>query len=169
MLRSCVRAAALAALLVSAAACAGSEVKAATQDVQALLAAAQAGDAAAFETHLDRPALRGDLREKLMAVARAGDVEVDGGPSDFALDRRIGPYAFELAPQGQDRPLPGPPSPAQTRAMLKVVDRDHVCVHDLTPQQACLLTFAREKPGWRLVGMPARPGTRIEVPPEPSK
>lgn len=169
MVRSCVRAAASAGLLSCLAACAGSEVKAATGDVRALLAAIQAGDAPAFEARIDRAALRGDLREQIISIGRADGLVVDGGPSDFALDRRIGPDAFELVAPGDGRPLAAAPTEAQTRALLKVVDRDHVCVHDLTPSQACILTFAKEKPGWRMVGMPARPGVLVEVPPETPK
>ena len=52
------------------------------------------------------------------------------------------------------------------RNLLKTLDKTRVCLHDLTPQQKCLLTFARETPGWRLVGMPAADLT-IEVGAEP--
>jgi hypothetical protein len=164
------RVAALTALALSAGGCgARSPVKAATADVTALLAAARAADAQAFEAHLDRAAVRGDLREQIMGLARAEGLVVDGGPSDFALDRRISPHAFEFVALGGREPLAAPPTPAQVRLLLKPLDRSHVCVHDLTPKQACVLTFAREAAGWRLVGMPARPGVRIEVPPPPTK
>jgi hypothetical protein len=160
------RVAALCALAMTAQACGQAPQKDAGASVQALLAAIAAGDAQAFEAHIDRPALRTDLRGQMIGVARANGLDV-GGPSDFALDRMIGPQAFHLVQPGGQAPLAAPPSPAQVAAQLKTIDKARVCLHDLTPQQKCLLTFAREKPGWRLVGMPADHLT-IEVAPEPT-
>jgi hypothetical protein len=161
------RVAALCALAITAQACGKAPGQDAAAAVQALLAAAQAGDVAAFESRIDRPALRADLRRQMIAVARANGLDV-GGPSDLALDRMIGPQAFHLAQPGGQAPLTVPPSPAQVAAQLKTLDKARVCLHDLTPQQNCLLTFAREQPGWRLVGMPADHLT-IEMAPEPAK
>jgi len=170
MLRSPVRLAAAAALLLAAAGCGRrTPAEQAVPDVQALLAAVQSGDAGAFEARIDRPALRADLRQQLMILGRANGVEVDGGPSDFALDRRIGPAMLRLVRQGTDEPLAQAPSPGQTGPLIRTIDRNRVCVHDASPAQTCLLTFAKEKPGWRLVAMPAQPDARIEVGPEPAK
>jgi hypothetical protein len=159
------RAAALVALVMTAQGCAKEPDADASGAIQALLAAAQAGDAKAFEAYLDRPALRADLREQMIGLAHANGLDV-GGPSDFALDRMIGPQAFKLVQAGAGAPLAGAPSIAQVSALLKTLDKTRVCLHDLTPQQKCLLTFAREAPGWRLVGMPAADLT-IEVGAEP--
>lgn len=166
MVRRMVRwlwAAALAALTMTAQGCAKRPEPDAGTTVQALLAAAQAGDAKAFEAYVDRPALRADLRQQMIGVGHANGLDV-GGPSDLALDRMIGPQAFKLVQAGA--PLANAPSPAQVSALLKTLDKTRVCLHDLTPQQKCRLTFAREAPGWRLVGMPAADLT-IEVAPEP--
>lgn len=156
-------------LLSPLAACGKPPAKAAAPDIQAVLTAIQSGDAKAFEAHLDRPAVRADLRQQLMSISRADALVVDGGPSDFALDRRIGPDAVKLVRQGSAEPLAAAPSPAQTAALIKPVDKSRVCVHDLTPAQACVLTFAKEPAGWRLVAMPAQPGSLIEIGPEPAK
>jgi hypothetical protein len=161
------RAAALSAAALVTQACGRDAGRDAAGAAQALLAAVQANDAAAFEALIDRPALRADLRQQMIGVARANGLDV-GGPSDAALDRMIGPLAFHLAQAGGRAPLAGPPSPAQVAAQLKTLDKTRACLHDLTPQQACLLTFAREKPGWRLVAMPAEHVT-IEIAPEPAK
>lgn len=163
-----VRAAALASLMLTAQACGKRPEKDAAGTVLALLTAVQTGDTQAFEASLDRPALRADLREQLVGLARTNALEVDGGPSDFALDRMITPEAFHLRQAGVDLPLASPPTAAQVAAILKPIDKTHVCVHDLSPQTRCLLTFARERPGWRLVRMPAA-NLRIEIPPAPPK
>lgn len=141
----------------------------AAPDVAALLASVQAGDAQAFEARLDRGAVRADLRRQLLGVGRANGVEVDGGPSDFALDRRIGPQMLRLVAEGADAPPAAPPTPAQAQALIKPLDKDHVCVRDLSPAQDCLLTFAREPAGWRLTAMPAQPGSAIQIPPPAEK
>ena len=160
------RAAALGALVMTAQACGKRAADDAGAAAQGLLTAAQGGDAQGFEAWLDRPALRADLRQQMISVAHANGLDV-GGPSDLALDRMIGPQALRLVEAGSGAPLAGPPSLAQVKAMLKPLDRTRVCLHDLSPQQTCLLSFAREKPGWRLVAMPATDLT-IAVAPEPA-
>jgi Protein of unknown function (DUF2939) len=146
----------------------GDPRKGAAEAAQGLLTAVQSGDRQAFEAHLDRPALRGDLRAQMEGVARQNGVDVPGGPSDFALDRMIDPEAFRLVQAHGGQPLPKAPSPAQVAALIKPIDKAHACVHDLTPQQRCVLTFAKEKPGWKLVGMPAADIT-VAVGDEPVK
>jgi hypothetical protein len=161
------RVVALCALALSAQACGKGSAKDAGGAAQALLAAVQAGDAKAFEDGLDRPALRNDLRAKVIGVAHANGLDV-GGPSDLALDRMISPEAFHLVAAGTEAPLSAPPSTAQVAAQLKSLGDSRVCLHDLSPQQKCLLTFAREAAGWRLVGMPAD-HLAIELAPAPAK
>lgn len=170
MLRHKLRLAALAALCLLPGACGKrGPAQSAAADVQALLTAIHARDPDAFEARLDRAALRTDLREQIIGVGRANGVEVEGGPSDSALDRRIDIDAFRLVAQASGAPLAAPPSPAQTAGLIRAIDPDHVCVHELTPSQPCVLTFAREKAGWRLVGMPAQPDVAIAVGPEPAR
>lgn len=161
-------AAALGALLFMAQACGGKADAGPQMAAQALLTAIATGDAQAFESHTDRQAVRADLRRQLAGVARASGLDVDGGPSDAALDRMIGPNLLHLTAAGAGTPLAAPPSPAQTALMVKRLDRDHACIHDLSPAQACVLTLAHQKTDWRLVAMPAD-DRRIEVPPEPKK
>jgi hypothetical protein len=161
------RVAALCALMLTAQACGKRPEADASGAVQGLLAAAQAGDAPRFEALIDRPVLRADLRGQMIAVARANGLDV-GGPSDLALDRMIGPQALKLVRAGDQAPLAAPPAESQVAALLKPLDKTRVCLHDLTPQQKCLMTFAREPAGWRLVGMPAGDLT-IEIAPEPAK
>lgn len=140
-------------------ACGGSAPKAAAETASRLLAAAVYEDDAAFEAEIDRPAVREDIRRQVNALARDEVLEVDGGPSDFALDRMISPIAIRLVdPAGQA--LATPPSADQLAPMLKPAGEDRVCLRG--EGRECLLTFAKEPEGWRLVGMKAM-DLRIEV------
>jgi hypothetical protein len=168
-----VRVAALAALVLSAQACARKPAeRPEAAAAQALLASAWSEDAEKFEAVVDRPAVRADLRRQLMRVAQANHLAVEGGASDAALDRMINPQAFRLVAAGSGAPLAAPPTREQAAALLKPVGKDRVCLHDQTPQQDCLLTFAKApsdakaKPSWRLVGM-APAGFTIAVSPQP--
>ena len=51
---------------------------------------------------------------------------------------------------------------------MKPEGPDRACLHGAPPEQPCLLTFAKQKAGWRLVGM-APAGFTIPVAPEPPK
>lgn len=158
--------AAVAALLVMAQGCARKpEARAETGAVQALLASAWSDDSHGFEAVIDRTALRADLREQLLQVAQANALAIEGGASDAALDRMITPHAFRLVEAQTGAPLSAAPTRSQTAALLKWLGKDRVCLHDQTPQQTCLLTFARAKDAWRLVGM-APAGFTIPVAPE---
>ena len=163
-----VRAAVLATAAAALQACQAPPEKQAAASVQALLAAVQSGNAQAFEALVDRPALRTDLRKQIAPIARENEVLVDGGPSDLALDHMISPNAFRLVQAGSGAPMAAAPTKAQAQALLKRIDATRVCLHDLTPRQDCVATFAKEAPGWRLIGMLAG-GVTIAVPPEPEK
>lgn len=163
------RVAALAALVLLTQACTRKPQQAGAADAaQALLTAAWSGDAKAFEAQIDRAALRADLRRQLMAVAQANSLSVEGGASDAALDRMITPDAFRMVQTSTGEPLAAAPSHAQAEALLKPAGADRACVQAAPPEQACLLTFGKEKAGWRLIGM-APGGVTIAVAPEPPK
>lgn len=163
-----VRAAALTALAVALQACGDRPDKQAMAAVQGLLTAVQTGNAGGFEALLDRPALRADLRKQITSVARRDDLVVDGGPSELALDNMISPQAFRLVQAGSGAPLTAAPSKTQVEDLVKRLDDHRVCVHDLTPKQTCIVTFAKEAPGWRMIGMLAG-GVTIAVPPPTGK
>lgn len=163
------RIAALAALVLAAQACSRKPQEPGAADAaQALLAAAWSGDDKGFEAQIDRPALRADLRRQLMAVAQANALAVEGGASDQALDRMITPDAFRMVQTTTGEPLAAAPSHAQAAALLRPAGSERACIQGAAPQPACLLTFAKEKAGWRLVGM-APAGFTIPVAPEPPK
>jgi len=133
--------------------------------VQEFFQAVRSGDRKAFEAAVDRPALHADLRGQLAAVGRQYGLEVEGGASEFSLDRLITPQAFVLVDAGTGQPLAGPPALDQIAGALQVADRGHVCLMTMTTK-TCVLRFTRHEGRWRLTGMPARQ-TPVALPPKP--
>lgn len=155
---------ALAALGLSA--CNGAAPKAAAETASRLLTAAYNNDRVAFEAEIDRPAVRDDVRRQVNEMARTKALDVDGGPSEFALDRMISPDAVRIVDK-TGAPLAAAPTTQQVARLMKVVDARHVCLRDAESPQHCLLTFAKgtsapAKGHWRLVGMRAL-DLRVEV------
>ena len=137
----------------------------AAKGVARFLDAVRTGDRTAFEAAIDRPALRSDLRDQLAEVARANGLDVEGGASDFALDRRITPEAFKLVEARTGEVVPVAPTAAQVAVLMKVRDRGHVCLTN-PGQAACVLSFTKQKGAWRLTGMQAHE-MKIELAPPP--
>ena len=142
--------------------CGGSGPDGAAQSANRLLDAAFKGDRIGFEAEIDRGAVREDVRRQVTAVARATTLDVDGGPSEFALDRMISPAAIRLVHAGSGETLSTAPTPAQIAPLMKTMDARHACLRDTSAPHHCLLTFARAGGAWRLVGMQAT-GLRIEL------
>lgn len=146
--------------------CGGGAPKGAAESASRLLAAALNNDRVAFEAEIDRAAVREDVRRQVADLARATSLEVDGGPSEFALDRMISPDAVRVV-DAQGHRLTTPPTARQVAPMMKPVEGRRVCLRDAEAPDDCLLTFARGKDAkvgetWRLVGMKAM-DLRIEV------
>jgi hypothetical protein len=142
--------------------CGDSAPRGAAESAARLLAATVKGDRVAFEAEIDRPAVRDDVRRQMSEVARSKVLDVEGGPSEFALDRMIGPDAVHLVRAGFSQPLTTAPGVDQIAGQMKAIDGNRACLADARAPGRCLLTFARVKGGWRLVGMQAS-DLRIEV------
>ena len=142
--------------------CGGPAPQGAAETASRLLAAAYRGDRVAFEAEIDRAAVREDVRRQVTRLAKGATLDVDGGPSEFALDRMISPAAFRLVHAGSGEALRAPPTPAQVAKLMRTVDARHACLRDAESPNACLLTFAKDKKQWRLVGMKAM-GLKIEL------
>jgi hypothetical protein len=159
-----------AALILVALALAGCslDVRAdASKGVARFLDAVRLGDRKAFEASIDRPALRADLREQLAELGRANGLDVNGGASDFALDRRITPEAFKVVEAKTGEVVPVAPTAAQVAVLMKVRDRGHVCL--TSPGSAvCVLSFTKRAGAWRLTGMQAHE-MKIELAPPPKR
>lgn len=139
--------------------CGAAAPKGAIESASRLLAAALSGDRAAFEAQIDRKAVREDVRRQVAAVAKATVLEVDGGPSEFALDRMISPEKVRVVdPSGAA--LTAAPTPKQVAPLMRRMDARRACLRDAAADD-CLLTFAKGKDStlgresWRLVGMKA--------------
>lgn len=146
MLNPRVLAAASAVIALGLSACGGKPPGAAVHAAQRLVEAAQADDRIAFEVEIDREAVREDLRAQVAERAKGDALDVDGGPSEFALDRMIAPAAVRLLKINGGE------------VAQKIVMKDgKACVPDDAPgsKGGCALTFAKGKGGWRLVAMRA--------------
>lgn len=155
----------LALVALGLSACDGGAPKGASESARRLLAAALNNDRVAFEAEIDRAAVREDVRRQVAELARSTALEVDGGPSEFALDRMISPDAVRVVDAAGHR-LDQAPTAGQIAPLMKVVDGKRVCLRDAKAGRDCLLTFAKGKDAkgnhWRLVGMKAM-DLRIQV------
>jgi len=140
----------------------GAAPEGAAQSASRLLTAAFKGDRVAFEAEIDRSAVREDVRRQVTALAQATTLDVDGGPSEFALDRMISPAAIRLVHAGSGETLTAAPTPAQVAPLMKTMDANHACLRAAAAPDRCLLTFARAGRAWRLVGMQAN-GLRLQI------
>lgn len=143
---------ALSALGLVLGGCEGRARTDAASTAERLLKAVEAGDRVAFEAEIDRDAVREDVRKQMIAWARERGLEVDGGPSEFALDRMISPEAFRVVRADDGAPL---------KDRMKVED-GKVCLPSDKGAHRCLLTFGKSENRWRLVGMQAM-GLTVEV------
>lgn len=141
----------LVAVALPLAACNGAAPRGAIESASRLLAAALSGDRAAFEAQIDRQAVREDVRRQVTELAKATALDVDGGPSEFALDRMISPEKVRVVDRS-GAALTAAPTPQQVAPLMRKVDGKRAC---LKGADGCLLTFAKGRDHWRLVGMKA--------------
>lgn len=135
----------------------------AASDIHAFLVSIRDGDRAAFEQHVDREALKTNLRARVLAeVARANpnggqSVQAMGallaGPLvDVAADALIQPQVFRAVAEmhGYTPSQPIPSTIAITR-FVRRLGGGGACV--VAKQDGpCLLLFANEAGTWRLTG-----------------
>ncbi|ATC23061.1 DUF2939 domain-containing protein [Caulobacter vibrioides] len=155
---------ALTAVAASLSACATVNRIDAGGDVHDLLVAIRDNDRAAFDAHVDRRALKGQIEARLMAEARQRAGQNDGvialaaiaaGPlANAAGEALIRPETFRAAANyygyTPDRPIPGRVAIA---AALRPTGDGRVCA--ARKDGPCLMTFTREGDRWRLSGFDA--------------
>lgn len=140
------------------AACATAERYDAATDVRAFLVAVRDGDRATFDAHVDKPALKANLRARLLAAEASGHgVESSStlgallaGPLvDVAVNALARPEVFkaaaELAGYGSDTRIPGPLVLGQD---LQPMPDDRVCA---LIRRRCAFVFKREDGVWKLI------------------
>ena len=157
-----VRVLTIAMLALVAASCAETAKIDAAGDIHAFLIAIRDSDRAGFNAHVDRDALKIQIRARILeAAAKRDDNDGDmvalatmlGRPMvDKLSDALIQPDVFRAVAQylgyTPDKPIPGQFAIAQA---LRPMDSDHVCV--VTKKDGpCVLDFRNEDGVWKLIG-----------------
>ncbi|MBI1404701.1 MAG: DUF2939 domain-containing protein [Caulobacter sp.] len=148
-------------LTAALASCATATRLDAAGDVHALLIAIRDNDKAAFNAHVDRPALKRSIEARLMAEAD----KATSDPGLKALGALAAPYLADAADRAliqpqtfrsiaysygyrPDQPIPGQVSIA---GALKALPDGRVCATK-KKDGPCVLIFTREDGAWRLSG-----------------
>ncbi|HTI68087.1 MAG TPA: DUF2939 domain-containing protein [Caulobacteraceae bacterium] len=151
-----------AAAALSLSACATVARVDAGADIHAFLVSIRDGDQAAFEAHVDREALKTQLRGRVTAEAAADpkaargvqalDALLGGSLVDAAVDVLLRPEVFRSVAQmhgySADRPIPGALAIAQ---FVRPLGDGAVCVV-LKKGGDCVLDFNDEAGTWKLTG-----------------
>ena len=141
---------------LSLAACASVQRLGAANDVHAFLLSIRDNDQAAFDAHVDRPALQQQLQGLIVQKAskRYGDIAnlLAPGLAQFAGDTLVQPAVFrQVARQygyGDDTRIPGAIVIAQA---LKPMPDGRVCATK-KKDGPCTLVFTKEQGVWKLTG-----------------
>lgn len=144
--------------LLALAACASVQRLDAAGDVHALLISIRDDDQAAFDAHVDRPALKQELQarldERIGKSRQLKGLALILGPAvvDFAGDALVQPEVFRLVAEhyGYSRHTPIPNTVAIAGA-LKPLPDGRVCAV-AKKDGPCLLVFAKEQGTWKLTG-----------------
>ena len=147
-------------------ACATLEQYDAANDIRAFLLAIRDTDQTAFDAHIDRPALKEQVRARLIAYIMqrqdTGGLAVFGaalaGPiADYAVDHLAQPQVFLAVAEAEgyspDQPVP---SAAFLTPLIKPVDADRACVSEKVGG-ACVLVFRKEDGAWKLIAFEGDP------------
>ena len=138
-------------------ACATAERIDAAGDIRAFLVAVRDGDRPTFDAHVDKPALKANLRARFMAMeasehgvqSREALAALIAGPLvDVAVDAAARPEVFraaaELAGYGPSTRIPGPLVLGQD---LQPMQDERVCA---LIRHRCAFVFRREEGVWKL-------------------
>jgi hypothetical protein len=131
----------------------------AAQGVHDFFAAVQSGDRAAFDAHVDRPALRAGLRDRLdksLAGGEGGDILgalLGSKSADSALDQMITPESFRILWRKAGLPADHVPSAVEISPLLILKEPGKACVRKGLKSDQCVLDFMNEGGTWKLVGV----------------
>ncbi len=151
----------LLALSLLTAACSTIPRLEASNDLHAFLVAIRDGDRATFDAHVDKPALKAQLRSRLLVETAGGNGAASAptlgallaGPLvDFGVDALVRPEVFRAVAidLGYDtaRPLPNVLAIAQ---FVRPLDSGRACVFT-KKGGPCVLIFKDEGGTWKLIG-----------------
>jgi hypothetical protein len=133
----------------------------AAEGVRDFLASVQSGDQAAFEAHIDRPALRASLHDRLGAAVGGGEggailgALLGSHSADKALDQLITPESFRIVWRHSGLPMDRVPSPVEISPLLIMKGPGEACVRKGMKSDRCVLDFKDEAGVWKLVGVEA--------------
>ena len=144
------------------AACAATTKFDAAGDIHAFLVAVRDNDRATFDAHVDKDALKAELRARVVAEtakakgAKSASVAAvllaSPALSNLAVDALVRPDVFKAAATylgySSDKPLPNRLSIASG---LRYVEQDRVCVAR-KKTDPCLFVFRNDGGVWKLVG-----------------
>ncbi|MDB5493953.1 MAG: hypothetical protein JWP86_1290 [Phenylobacterium sp.] len=144
------------AAATSLAACASMQRLGAASDVHALLISIRDNDQAAFDAHVDRPALKQAIQQQIeqKAAKRYGDLAslLAPGLAEFAGDTLVQPAVFkQIARQygyADDTKIPGA---IVIAGALKPLPDGRVCAVK-KKDGPCTLVFTKEAGVWKLTG-----------------
>jgi hypothetical protein len=144
------------AAAMSLAACASMQRLGAASDVHALLISIRDNDQAAFDAHVDRPALKQAIQQQIeqKAAKRYGNLAslLAPGLAEFAGDTLVQPAVFkQIARQygyADDTKIPGAIAIA---GALKPLPDGRVCAVK-KKDGPCTLVFTKEAGVWKLTG-----------------
>jgi hypothetical protein len=148
-------------LLLSFSACAATTRFDAAGDVHAFLTAIRDGDRAAFDAHVDRDALKTNLRARIIAETgrRRGNASLEAAGAvlaspllaGMAVELLVRPEVFKAAAErlgySSARPIP---DRLTITSGLRYVDQGRVCVAR-SKKDPCLFVFANDAGVWKLV------------------
>jgi hypothetical protein len=146
------------ALAAALAGCVSAERYDAASDIRTFLIAVRDGDKATFDAHVDRPALKTNLKARLLAQAGERSGAASGGTFgallagpmvDVAVDALVRPEVFRaaasMAGYGPDTKIPGA---LVLGHGLQAMDEERVCAE---VHKRCAFIFKNEAGVWRLI------------------
>ena len=147
-------------------ACATLQQYEAAGDIRAFLLAIRDGDQAGFDAHIDRPALKEQVRARVIAYVMqrqdTGGLAVLGaamaGPiADYAVDHLAQPQVFLAVAEAEgyspDQPVP---SAAFLTPLIKPIDSERACISEKAGGP-CVLVFRKEDGAWKLIAFEGDP------------
>jgi hypothetical protein len=122
-------------------------------DAASFIRAAQADDRASFDAYIDWPSVRSDLQGQLAQTGAVGGAVLPAAAESGGggVERMVRPRNFHFkASLGSFGGMLGA---AHLALMVRPAGDGRLCLPQGFLETSCVLTFAREGQGWKVVGM----------------